>query len=485
MDQIVVYTAISSCEDRLQPVPEAWRQRARFVAFWDCPQPDLGWEIRPLSKRFRDLRRNASVHKCLPHVFFPEEEYSLWLEGSVSIVSEPPCREWIKRHLRKMDLATFKHRIRKCLYDEGFISLDFRYDSEQVIRKQMQKYCDLDYPESKGLAECVVLLRRHSRKVQRLNETWFNEVKQGSVLNQLSFDFVVHQLKLEYGLLPGTISNNRYFERHTHTGMGRSENFKFMPDKISLKTNKPARKHFPANHGNRPINMVFLYYDNPQMLEAQIDCWNSYPGVLENLPEVLLIDDGSPRIFAADIVQKKGCRIPVKVYRIWPDIPWNFAGARNLGCFHARNWIYVSDIDTLLQAPDARALFEQRRLNEECFYIPRRVYLPELKKAPAGIVNLLFHKSKYQEIGGYDEDYAGHYGKEETDYYERLGKVARQVVRKDVLIRVMTKDLVPDARTIGPRLRDKTYNTEIFMHKQSAGFPKPKNPLRFSWDRVL
>jgi hypothetical protein len=233
-----------------------------------------------------------------------------------------------------------------------------------------------------------------------------------------------------------------------------------------------------------PPYMVFLYYDNPNMLLMQMDCWSAYAGVLARPPRILIIDDGSPKTSAADIVRKQARKLPIQVYRIKEDIPWNFTGARNLGCHRAEGWIYMSDIDTLLPAEDAKTLFESQPLDPGCFYMPRRVWLPTGVVAEQALVNLLFHKDKYLAIGGYDEDYAGNYGREESDFYRRLKRVAKEIPRDDVTIKVVPPKVVADARTWG-RKRDKTHNAKLFEQKEAAGFPNPVNPLRFTWERAL
>jgi hypothetical protein len=214
-----------------------------------------------------------------------------------------------------------------------------------------------------------------------------------------------------------------------------------------------------------PVSLVFLYYDNPLMLRAQIECWNSYAGVVEPLPEVLLVDDGSPHTRAVDIVREAGCAIPIKVFRIKEDIPWNFSGARNLACTHATGWIFMSDIDTMMLVEEAEKFLHAQPLEPRFFYMPRRTWLLRKEKATHAIVNLLFHKEKYLAIGGYDEDYAGHYGREETDFYRRLKRVATQIYREDVLIRVIPPQMVSDARTITSRPRDKSRNAVVFGRK--------------------
>jgi len=230
--------------------------------------------------------------------------------------------------------------------------------------------------------------------------------------------------------------------------------------------------------------MVYLYYDNPEMLVQQLRCWDLYRDAFEDPPEVFLIDDGSPRTFAADIVRREKCKISIRVYRILEDIPWNFAGARNLGCYHAEGWIYMSDIDTLLFADDAKRLFEGLALDRNCFYMPRMLLLPEMSEGCLPKVNLLFHKRLFLAVGGYDEDYAGHYGREETDFYNRLIRLAPRIHRKSVNVRVMPPAIISDARST-TRSRDISRNAELYSEKERAGFPRPVNSLRFTWERVL
>ncbi len=215
----------------------------------------------------------------------------------------------------------------------------------------------------------------------------------------------------------------------------------------------------------------------------QIECWNTYVGALTSLPTILLIDDGSPQTSAAALVRQHGCQIPIKVFRIKEDIPWNCAGARNLGCWHAEEWIYVSDIDTLLWAKDAQRLFELHPLEQRFFYRPRRIRHPSAVKCRPSKVNLLFHKDHYLRIGGYDEDYAGHYGKEETDFFTRMKGVAQLTERPDVVIRAVSAGLVLDAET-SALPRDASRNELLFESKKSYGWIKPLNPFRFTWEQV-
>jgi len=220
------------------------------------------------------------------------------------------------------------------------------------------------------------------------------------------------------------------------------------------------------------------------MLAEQIRCWNTYPDFLNTAPTIIVVDDGSPSTKAANIIQRHLCRVPIQVFRIKEDIPWNFSGARNLGCTHANDWIYMSDIDTLLYGKDAKNMFEGHPLDQAQIYIPKRVHLPSKGIAPTAMVNLLFHKTQFLAVGGYDEDFAGHYGKEDTDFFRRLKRVTKLVERSDVVVRVMPPRIIRDACSRG-RPRDKKRNGALFAQKRAAGYPKPVNPLRFTWERIL
>jgi len=232
------------------------------------------------------------------------------------------------------------------------------------------------------------------------------------------------------------------------------------------------------------VNLVYLYYDNPRMLAAQLDNWNSYAEVLKKLPTVIVVDDGSPNSPAADVVRRYGCRLPLKVYRINENIRWNFSGARNLGCSQAKGWIFTSDIDMLLPAEDARQLFEELELDADYFFLPERISYRDGTPLPKSVSTVFFHKKKFAEAGGYDEDYAGFYAKEDRDFIQRLGRVARLAYLTKVTIQAVTKKEIGDASTSGVD-RNPDRNTALYLKKQAAGFPKPKKPLRFTWQQVL
>jgi hypothetical protein len=218
MSNFVVYTAITDGYDPLRSPPANWRKHADFVAFLGDDSPAPGWEVRPIYHRFSDPCRNAKIHKILPHRFFPKAKYSLWIDGSIVIKSPLPIQKWADKYLRDHDLAVFKHPVRHCIFQEGLYCMKKQLDHPEIIDRQMQKYYLSGYPLNNGLAECTILLRRHTPQMRRFNEAWYAEIQAHSRRDQLSFNYVAHQLGLEYNLLPGRVTKNPHFARLRHTG---------------------------------------------------------------------------------------------------------------------------------------------------------------------------------------------------------------------------------------------------------------------------
>jgi len=210
-EKIVVYTAIANAYDSLKPTLALWEKEATFVVFTDKLQLVPGWNTRPIHAGFKDACRNAKIHKILSHEYFPDAEYSLWIDGCVLLKSVMPLTLWVKEYLAQHDLALCKHWCRKCIYQEGAACLQFHWDTPSTVHRQMNKYFSEGFPANNGLAECTVIFRRHTKTTKQLNEAWYHEICHGSRRDQLSFNYVARKLGIEYAHLPGSIMDNPHF----------------------------------------------------------------------------------------------------------------------------------------------------------------------------------------------------------------------------------------------------------------------------------
>jgi hypothetical protein len=214
--QSVIITSITNSYDLLKEIPFEFKGQASAVAFMDPIQESASWKVLNAPTDSSDSCRNAKRPKILPHLYFPYAEYSLWIDGSVEIISPISLNTLIERYLRSSDIAVFKHRVRKCIFTEAEACIRSKRDNPNTIRRQIAKYKYESYPRSRGLAECCVILRRHTPKIQLLNEVWWDEIVRHSRRDQLSFDFVCWKLRLKYERFNGTIGKNLYFRKTPH-----------------------------------------------------------------------------------------------------------------------------------------------------------------------------------------------------------------------------------------------------------------------------
>lgn len=213
----IIYTAIANQYDELRnPCPNN-SSISEFVAFTDSEQSSNTWKVLPIHNRFWDPCRNAKIHKILPHIYFPDAEYSLWIDGSVFFKPHFSITKMIETYLVKHDIAVFAHNKRTCIYAEAGTCIVKNKDDPEIIGQQMITYKSDGYPSNNGLAECTILLRRHTKKIQVFNELWWTEIQNHSRRDQLSFNYVTWKLNLSYCEIPGTVRNaNMFFGNIKH-----------------------------------------------------------------------------------------------------------------------------------------------------------------------------------------------------------------------------------------------------------------------------
>lgn len=206
MRSIAVVTAITGGRDKLKP--QAQIEDADLVAFLDSRTECLGWGVRPACSISSDPVRNARHHKVLVHQWLPHLEYSLWIDGNVTLTIDGRLSSLAELYLKDADIAVFRHRVRSCIYDEAVACTEQKKDDPDVIQRQIERYRREGYPRFRGLAETAIVLRRHSARTAAFCECWWDEISQGSRRDQLSFDYVAWKTGMHYACLPGKLSDN-------------------------------------------------------------------------------------------------------------------------------------------------------------------------------------------------------------------------------------------------------------------------------------
>ncbi len=160
----------------------------------------------------------------------------------------------------------------------------------------------------------------------------------------------------------------------------------------------------------RKFTFVYPYYENPEMFKIQQRTWASYPEEIRKNLQVIVTDDCSPNNHIIHHILT-GLGFEMEVYRLMRKIRWNWLACKNLGALKARNpWLLVTDMDHLVSPEMAVNLFERIKVNERTIYVPSRVNYPHFEPYKPHPNSYVMTKKIFWQVGGYDEDFSGHYG---------------------------------------------------------------------------
>ena len=244
-----------------------------------------------------------------------------------------------------------------------------------------------------------------------------------------------------------------------------------------------------------PLRIVYPYYNNPQMLELQVENWSRFEGEFRDKVRIIVIDDHS-KVSPVPILEK--CKAPVRCYRVAADWPWNMHQARNIGakeaCKKEENfWMFMSDIDIML-TPEAAYTMMDRELNPNRHYTMERTFAPDFMERKTHVNTFLVKHNAFWQVNGYDLDLSpiggGGYGGD-NQFRRQLAVVAPEEHMEDVVLigygrrsrdgRPVLKDAdTPDDRDAWVEKYKKA-----LARKKKSGDMRSVNPIRLSYWRTL
>ena len=206
--KIAVVTSSIGTNRLLDPIPFGG---VDYHAFVDDSATNNKWITHPIIEFSNDPtytnRRNAKVYKILPFAFLPDYDYFFWVDSTHRLETNP--YEVIDEYLNDTDVAVFKHPERDCIYPEGKIVMDIKFDYPNLVEDQLAFYRDMCYPEHNGLYELPVRLQRNTALTQRMGWMWWEQICMFSSRDQISFPFVCNQLGIKPSILPGRANTIR------------------------------------------------------------------------------------------------------------------------------------------------------------------------------------------------------------------------------------------------------------------------------------
>ena len=230
----------------------------------------------------------------------------------------------------------------------------------------------------------------------------------------------------------------------------------------------------------KKLSIISHFYNHPEMVLAQIEFWEKLPKAFLEQVEFILVDDCS-----TESPNFKSTGLDLKVFRIITNIPWNQAGARNLGLFNASGaWALYFDIDQKFYVdPMSQILNQLDFLDEGVLYYFKIKALYDV----VNNVQLEYHPSTFlvniaafKCMGMYDEDFSGHYGYE--DLY--MPKVWERNGGRRTLFN--TPDFFEESGFGTQDLsRDLTRNAMLANEKMRNGVLNSTGMLRFRWEKII
>jgi len=188
-----IYTCITGGYDVLKD-PKVITKGWDYVCFTDdtTMKSDV-WNILPLpeeSKGLSKVKKQRYV-KINAHKVLPEYELSIWVDGNIDILGN--LDKFVDSVLTD-DISVYvpQHPQRKCIYSEAKIVMSMKKDTPENVEPQMKKYKEEGFPKDFGLLQSNILVRKHNEKdCVKLMEAWFEELKENSHRDQLSFNYVL------------------------------------------------------------------------------------------------------------------------------------------------------------------------------------------------------------------------------------------------------------------------------------------------------
>ena len=165
-----------------------------------------------------DSTRLARKIKILPYLFLPDYDYTIWHDAN--IVQQKSIKELVDSV--KSDWFIMKHPMNTCVYQEAELCKRLGKDNSEIIDAQMDKYKDEGYPANNGMVASGIIFRKNTKKVNRLGRNWFNEVKEHSKRDQLSFNYALRKIdiSIEYTEY-NTILQNEFKIEKLHKNYGK------------------------------------------------------------------------------------------------------------------------------------------------------------------------------------------------------------------------------------------------------------------------
>ena len=237
-NKIVVYTCISGNYDNIKDILNK-EENIDYICFSDQDIVDSNWKVKKIPEflNYLDETKRARCLKILPHLFLPEYEISIWIDGSIEVLGS--INKLISENLNNY-FSICKHPDRTCTFEEANSVISLKKDTKEVVMEQMSRYESLGYPKNNGMVQSGIIIRKHNEEeCKKISNNWWPEVLKGSKRDQLSFNFSIWNKEYKIDIMRPSLLVSEYFQIYTHTSKGE--------EKVKLRKNYDKLKNYINN----------------------------------------------------------------------------------------------------------------------------------------------------------------------------------------------------------------------------------------------
>lgn len=194
--RVVVYTAVAGGYDVVKPPSVVDGGGDDFVCFTDRPTDvPAPWQPRPFDFYHVDPARMSRYAKLHPHLYFPDHEWSIWVDANLLI--HEGLSQLVNVVATQGTIGMYLHPHRSDCYAEADeVIRRGGLDDPEIVREQIDRYRRAGFEGGVLFETGVTVRRHHDEGVQGLMRAWWREIQNGSRRDQISLPFVAEERRV-------------------------------------------------------------------------------------------------------------------------------------------------------------------------------------------------------------------------------------------------------------------------------------------------